>query len=62
MQVFCMRNQFRGNLVIGEETFEKEENLEIVKETIVLPFLEFRNQILHKSFFSDYYNFLIIFE
>ena len=57
-----MRNQFRGNLVIGEETFEKEENLEIVKETIVLPFLEFRNQILHKSFFSDYYNFLIIFE
>ena len=57
-----MRNQFRGNLVIGEETFEKEETFEIVKETIVLPFLEFRNQILHKNFFSDYYNFLVIFE
>ena len=56
-----MRNQFRGNLVIGE-TFEKEETFAIVKETTVLPFLEFRNQILHKNLFSDYYNFLIIFE
>ena len=57
-----MRNQFRGNLVIGEETFEKEETFEIAKETIVLPFLEFRNQIFHKNLFSDYYHFLIIFE
>ena len=57
-----MRNQFRGNLVIGEETFEKEETFEIAKETIVLPFLEFRNQILQKNLFSDYYHFLIIFE
>ena len=57
-----MRNQFRGNLVIGEETFEKEETFEITKETIVLRFLEFRNQILHKNLFSDYYHFLIIFE
>ena len=27
-----MRNQFRGNLVQGEETFEKEETSEIAKE------------------------------
>ena len=27
-----MRNQFRGNLVQGEETFEKEETSEIVKK------------------------------
>ena len=51
-----MRNQFRGNLVLGEETFQ------IVKETVLLPFLEFRNQILHESLFSGYYNFLIIFK
>ena len=56
-----MRNQFRGNLVIGEETFEKEETLEIVKETVLFPFLEFRNQVLHKKLFSEY-NFLIIFK
>ena len=56
-----MRNQFRGNLVQGEETFEKEETFEIVKETVLLPFLEFRNQILHENLFSDYFNFLIIF-
>ena len=54
-----MRNQFRGNLVLGEETFEKEETFEIVKETVLLPFLEFRNQILHENF-SDYYNLVII--
>ena len=57
-----MRNQFRGNLVLGEETFEKEETFEIIKETVLLPFLEFRNQILHENLFSDYYNFLIIFK
>ena len=57
-----MRNQFRGNLVQGEETFEKEETFEIVKETVLLSFLEFRNQILHKNLFCDYYNFLIIFK
>ena len=57
-----MRNQFRENLVLGEETFEKEETFEIVKETVLLPFLEFRNQILHESLFSGYYNFLIIFK
>ena len=61
MQVFCMRNQFRGNLVIGEKTFEKEETLEIVKETVLFLFLEFRNQVLHKKLFSEY-NFLIIFK
>ena len=57
-----MRNQFRENLVLGEETFEKEETFEIVKETVLLPFLEFRNQILHKNVFSDYHNFLINFK
>ena len=57
-----MRNQFRGILVLGEETFEKEETFEIVKETVLLPFLEFRNQILHENLFSGYYNFLIIFK
>ena len=51
-----MRNQFRGNLVLGEETFET------VKETVLLPFLEFRNQILHKNVFSDYHNFFINFK
>ena len=57
-----MRNQFRENLVLGEETFEKEGTFEIVKETVLLPFLEFRNQILHESLFSGYYNFVIIFK
>ena len=56
-----MRNQFTGNLVLEEETFEKEETFEIAKETVLLPFLEFRNQILHENLFSDYFNFLIIF-
>ena len=51
-----MRNQFRGNLVLGEETFE------IVKETVLLPFQEFQNQILHKNVFSDYHNFLVYFK
>ena len=55
-----MRNQFTGNLVLEEETFEKE-TFEIAKETVLLPFLEFRNQILHENLFSDYFNFLIIF-
>ena len=36
-----MRNQFTGNLVLKEETFEKAETFEIVKETVLLPFLEF---------------------
>ena len=56
-----MRNQFTGNLLLEEETFEKEETFEIAKETVLLPFLEFRNQILHENLFSDYFNFLIIF-
>ena len=57
-----MRKQFTGNLLLEEETFEKEETFEIVKETVLLPFLEFRNQILHENLFSDYYHFLIIFK
>ena len=34
-----MRKQFRGNLVVEEETFEKEETFETAKETFLLPFL-----------------------
>ena len=35
----CMRKQFRGNLVLGEETIEKEETFETAKETFLLPLL-----------------------
>ena len=55
--------------------FQKEETFETAKEIFLLPFLgfrdfffffwqflKFRNQILHKKLFGDYYNFLIIFE
>ena len=34
-----MRNHFRGNLVLGEQTFEKEETFETAEETFLLPFL-----------------------
>ena len=40
-----MRNQFTGNLVLEEETFEKEETFEIPKETVLSPFLEFYMKI-----------------
>ena len=64
-----MRNQFKGNLVLG--ALKKKKLLRLQKkhsfyhfwnfEKFFLQFSKFCNQILDKNLFGDYYNFLIIF-
>ena len=65
-----MRNQIRGNLVLG--ALKKKETFETAKEIFLLPFLEFQEVVffpifeissnLHKNLFGNHYNFLITFE